>query len=115
MKPLGDDDRATIGRVSPRATGAEAGGDPIERLGADVPPEEIGLREMGYAMVDLIVEYMSGLESRRVYGPLTPLGLDDTFAEPLPEEGVAFADLVQDCRARVFPNTWPSAANAISA
>jgi 3-deoxy-D-manno-octulosonate 8-phosphate phosphatase KdsC-like HAD superfamily phosphatase len=27
------------------------------------------------------------------------------FSEPLPEEGVPFADLVQDCRTRVFPNT----------
>ncbi len=63
------------------------------------------LREMGYAMVDLVVEYLQGLEGRRVYGPVSPVGLDEMFSEPLPEEGAPFNDLVQDCRTRVFPNT----------
>ncbi len=83
--------------------------DPIadkrERAAVEGLADDIGLREMGYAMVDLVVEYLQGLEGRRVYGPLTPAGLDDTFAEPMPEEGTPFADLVQDCRSRVFPNT----------
>ncbi len=80
-------------------------GDKRERPTGEGPVDDVGLREMGYAMVDLVVEYLQGLEGRRVYGPLTPAGLDDTFAEPLPEEGTPFADLVQDCRNRVFPNT----------
>ncbi len=105
MKAHGDDNKANPGPAFAAPSAGETGGELPERPGPETPPEETGLREMGYAMVDLIVEYMSGLESRRVYGPLTPLGLDDTFAEPLPEEGVPFADLVQDCRARVFPNT----------
>jgi aromatic-L-amino-acid decarboxylase len=83
--------------------------DPIvdkrERAAVEGPVDDVGLREMGYAMVDLVVEYIQGLEGRRVYGPLTPAGLDDTFAEPMPEEGTPFAELVQDCRSRVFPNT----------
>lgn len=80
-------------------------GDKRERAGVEAGLDDTGLREMGYAMVDLAVEYLQGLEGRRVYGPLTPAGLDDTFAEPLPEEGTPFAELVQDCRSRVFPNT----------
>ncbi|MBK8165528.1 MAG: hypothetical protein IPK64_06100 [bacterium] len=83
----------------------DSGSDKRERSGAEAGGDDVGLREMGYAMVDLAVEYLQGLEGRRVYGPLTPAGLDDTFAEPLPEEGTPFADLVQDCRNRVFPNT----------
>jgi glutamate/tyrosine decarboxylase-like PLP-dependent enzyme len=79
--------------------------DSRERPGGEVGPEEIGMREMGYAMVDLIVEYLKGLEGRRVYGPLSPAGMDDMFDEALPEEGTPFLDLVQDCRTRVFPNT----------
>ena len=67
--------------------------------------DEPGLREMGYAMVDLIVEYLKGLEGRRVYGPLSPAGMDDMFEETLPEEGIPFLELIQDCRTRVFPNT----------
>lgn len=95
----------------PRPPRPYAAGKP-EDLGSDKPgragdsaPDDVGLREMGYAMVDLVVEYLQGLEGRRVYGPLTPAGLDDTFAEPLPEEGTPFAELVQDCRNRLFPNT----------
>lgn len=79
--------------------------DKRERAGPETGGDDVGLREMGYAMVDLAVEYLQGLEGRRVYGPLTPAGLDDTFAEPLPEDGTPFAELVQDCRNRVFPNT----------
>lgn len=91
----------------PFAAGApdEIPTDKRERAGPELTADETGLREMGYAMVDLVVEYLQGLEGRRVYGPLTPAGLDDTFAEPLPEDGTPFADLVQDCRNRVFPNT----------
>ncbi len=67
--------------------------------------EEGNIREMGYAFVDLIVEYLKGLEGRRVYGPLSPVGLDEMFAEPIPEEGAPLNEVVQDCRTRVFPNT----------
>ena len=62
-------------------------------------------REMGYAFVDLMAEYLDGLEGRRVYGPVSPAGMDDLFEEPLPEAGLDFADLVQECRAKVFPNS----------
>ena len=67
--------------------------------------EEGNIREVGYAFVDLIVEYLKGLEGRRVYGPLSPVGLDEMFAEPLPEDGAPLADVVQECRTQVFPNT----------
>lgn len=100
-----DDERGIRGQALNSPVGEETVGEAQDRPSAEPGPDETSLRDMGYAMVDLIVDYMSGLEGRRVYGPLTPLGLDDTFAEPLPEEGTAFADLVQDCRMRVFPNT----------
>jgi aromatic-L-amino-acid decarboxylase len=31
--------------------------------------------------------------------------MDDMFEETLPEEGIPFLELIQDCRTRVFPNT----------
>jgi len=76
-----------------------------DRVSAEHTLDETSMREMGRAMVDLVVEYLKGLEGRRVYGPLSPAGLDEMFSESLPEEGVPFAELVQDCRTRVFPNT----------
>ena len=83
----------------------ETAAETFERAAADPLADEVGLREMGYAMVDLVVEYLRGLEGRRVYGPLSPAGLDEMFAEPLPEEGVPFSELLSDLRTRVFPNT----------
>ena len=95
-----------------RATGGDATDDKDEafrpeqqRARADYRLDEDSLRETGYACVDLIVEYLKGLEGRRVYGPVTPAGMDDLFAEELPEEGTSFGDLVQECRTKVFPNT----------
>ncbi|NCQ35959.1 hypothetical protein GW813_12995, partial [bacterium] len=93
-----DKDRPLTGAVSP-------GTDETVEPQGDFSLNEGQLREMGYQMVDLAVEYLKGLEGRRVYGPVSPVGLDEMFSEPLPDEGVPFADLVQDCRTRVFPNT----------
>ena len=63
------------------------------------------LRRTGYAFVDLILDYFKGVEGRRVYGPVSPMGLDDLFAEDLPEDGTSYPELVQEVRSRVFPNT----------
>ncbi len=66
---------------------------------------EESLREMGYAYVDLVIEYLKGLEGRRVYGPVSPAGMDDLFDEPLPEDGCEFHDILEECRTKLFPNT----------
>jgi aromatic-L-amino-acid decarboxylase len=60
---------------------------------------------MGYTFVDLMVEYLQGLEGRRVYGPVSPTGLDDLFEGSLPEEPAPFGELVQECRTKIFPNS----------
>ncbi|NTV04297.1 hypothetical protein HGA89_05215, partial [bacterium] len=62
-------------------------------------------RRVGYAFVDLMAEYLQGLEGRRVYGPVSPAGLDDLFAEDLPEDGASSAELLTECRAKIFPNS----------
>ncbi len=79
--------------------------EPREAPPGDVDLDEAALREVGYAWVDLIIEYLKGLEGRRVYGPVSPVGMDDLFDEALPEEGAGFADMVQECRTKLFPNT----------
>ncbi len=63
------------------------------------------LRQTGYAFVDLVLDYFKGIEGRRVYGPMSPMGMDDLFSEELPEEGCSYQDLVQETRAKIFPNT----------
>jgi glutamate/tyrosine decarboxylase-like PLP-dependent enzyme len=78
----------------------------MDRNGRERPAfDEAGFRRMGYTFVDLMAEYLKGLEGRRVYGPVSPSGMDDLFDEPLPEEGSGFEDLVQECRTKVFPNS----------
>ncbi len=67
--------------------------------------DENEFRKAGYAFVDLMAEYLQGLEGRRVYGPVSPQGLDDFFDEELPEEGTSCDDIMQECRARIFPNS----------
>lgn len=100
MKPIRDHEQGEGGRARP----APATDDSLDSAG-EHSLNETRMREMGYAMVDLVVEYLKGLEGRRVYGPVSPAGLDEMFSEPLPDDPVPFQELVQDCRTRVFPNT----------
>jgi len=79
--------------------------DSAERSIGEHAIEEQNLREMGYGFVDLIIEYFKGLEGRRVYGPMTPSGLDELFDESMPDEASPFSEVLQDFRTRVFPNT----------
>ena len=83
----------------------EVGPDSRDGVHSDAYQGEEALREMGYTCVDLVVEYLKGLEGRRVYGPVSPAGMDDLFDESLPEEGSDFTELVAECRTKLFPNT----------
>ncbi len=83
----------------------EAQDDSLVKASGEHGLDENMVREMGYQFVDMIVEYWKGLEGRRVYGPLSPVGLDEMFEEPLPEHGEPLADVLQECRTQVFPNT----------
>jgi len=100
-----DPDKIKPGRPTPLPAVEEAGGEAAARPSWEHSLDEANIRETGYAFVDLIVEYLQGLEGRRVYGPLSPVGLDEMFDEDLPEDGAPLSDLVAECRTRVFPNT----------
>ncbi len=80
---------------------------PIDRRGVwhDLVGDDDAFRRAGYAFIDMIAEYLQGLEGRRVYGPVSPHGLDDLFEEELPDEGVGCEELMQEIRSRVFPNS----------
>lgn len=105
MSAKWDEDKFNPVRPVFPASAEDPAAEPRDRTISDFSSDDPGVREMGYAMVDLIVEYLNGLEGRRVYGPLSPAGMDDMFEENLPEDGTPFLDLVQDFRTRVFPNT----------
>lgn len=100
------DEMLRAGRPFAGPASEDAGADGRDEFaGLDYSLEENSVREIGYAFVDLIAEYLQGLEGRRVYGPMSPAGMDDIFDEELPEEPTALGELIQDCRTRVFPNT----------
>ena len=63
-----------LARRGPAPGAEEQATEPRERLAPDQGVDETDMREMGYAMVDLVVEYLKGLEGRRVYGPGSPSG-----------------------------------------
>jgi glutamate/tyrosine decarboxylase-like PLP-dependent enzyme len=105
VTPKRDKDKLGQGRGFVPPLGEEPAPEVRDWIAGEQSLEEGNIREMGYAFVDLIVEYLKGLEGRRVYGPLSPVGLDEMFAEPIPEEGTPLSEVVQDCRTRVFPNT----------
>jgi len=75
----------------------------VDRWRDDWDEEEF--RRIGYAFVDLMAEYLQGLDGRRVYGPVSPAGLDDFFLEELPENGTGWDEMLQECRSKVFPNS----------
>ncbi|MBU2500717.1 hypothetical protein KJ682_05250 [bacterium] len=100
MKPIRDHEPGEGARAWPAPPADEA-----PEPAGEHSLNEARMKEMGYAMVDLAVEYLKGLEGRRVYGPVSPAGLDEMFSEPMPDDPVPFQELVQDCRTRVFPNT----------
>ncbi len=90
----------------PAPAGEEAAGDPLNQPAPhEHSMDEQVVREMGYQFVDMIVEYWKGLEGRRVYGPMSPVGLDEMFEENLPENGAPLEDVLQEVRTQVFPNT----------
>ncbi|HSB26807.1 MAG TPA: aminotransferase class V-fold PLP-dependent enzyme, partial [Pyrinomonadaceae bacterium] len=60
---------------------------------------------LGQAVAKLIVDHMTGLDSRRVTPELSPADIERLFEEPFPERGVTVADLLKTVREDVVPNS----------
>ncbi len=68
-----------------------------------LPPEQ--MREMGYRVVDLLVNHLSSLPDQRVGAKENPAELLARFSRPAPEDGTAFEELLGEIEAHVLANT----------
>src|SRR5919109_1745039 len=61
-------------------------------------------RQVGHSLVDLLAEYLDGIEELDVFPDATPRELEKLFAEPLPHAGVPLADVVAELEDKLLPN-----------
>ena len=63
------------------------------------------MREIGYRVVDAIVQHLSTLKDQRVGSKGDPASLIARFSEPPPEHGSPFADLLEQLEHEIFSST----------
>ena len=61
-------------------------------------------REVGHRLVDLLADYLDGIEGLDVFPDASPEELEQLFAEPLPREGVPLAGVVTELEEKLLPN-----------
>ena len=61
-------------------------------------------REVGHRLVDLLADYLDGIEGLDVFPDASPEELEQLFAEPLPREGVPLAGVVAELEEKLLPN-----------
>jgi aromatic-L-amino-acid decarboxylase len=62
-------------------------------------------RAVGHRAVELLADYLSGIEGRRVFPDVAPRALEELFAEPLPETGRPLGELLTEFERKVLPNS----------
>lgn len=61
-------------------------------------------RGLGKAVVDIISEYVAGLDSWKVASDATPHDLEKLFDEPFPEKGITAAEILERYKHDVLPH-----------
>ncbi|KOV78208.1 pyridoxal-dependent decarboxylase [Nocardia sp. NRRL S-836] len=69
----------------------------------DLPPER--MRELGYQVVDLVVDHLTGLREQPVRTLATPAELRDVLTEPVPEQPADPGALVEFLAREVLPRS----------
>ena len=63
------------------------------------------MRELGYRVIDMLVEHFATLPQQRVGAKAVPEQIYAKLWEPPPEQGAAYEPLLQQLRRDIFPNT----------
>ena len=66
-------------------------------------PEE--LRRLGHEVVDLLAEYLAGVEDRALFPDIEPARLDELFDEPVPEEPMPAEDVLREVCEKLLPHS----------
>ncbi len=66
-------------------------------------PEE--LRRLGHDVVDLLAEYLAGVEDRAPFPDIEPARLDELFDEPVPEEPMPAEDVLLEVCEKLLPHS----------
>jgi aromatic-L-amino-acid decarboxylase len=60
-------------------------------------------RRTGHDIIDRLADYLDTIEERPLFPDISPARLEQLFAEPLPREGMAAADVMAELDAKLFP------------
>ena len=69
---------------------------------------------LGAAVTAIITDYMAGLDSRKVASSASPKDLQKIFDEPLPEQGIAFDEILKRITDDVLPHAMQVAVRGIT-
>ena len=61
-------------------------------------------REVGHRVVDLLAEYLEGIEEKPVFSSLEPAALTQLFAEPLPRCSSSAENVLAELEQKLLPN-----------
>ena len=61
-------------------------------------------REVGHRVVDLLAEYLEGIEEKPVFSSLEPAALTQLFAEPLPQGPSSPESVLAELEQKLLPN-----------
>ena len=60
-------------------------------------------REVGHRVVDLLSQYLDGIEERPVFPDVEPGALNRLFAEPMPQDGIPSDDVLREIEEKLLP------------
>jgi len=79
----------------------------IKNFFIDPEGKNVGdVKNIGYAIVDLIVDQFCNLKNRSIFNYISPKKLDTIFSAPLPKNGIEWPELIEEIRNKVLKHSF---------